>query len=122
MSTLARKLTVEFIGTFFLMFTVGMATATAGAFAPLAIGSVLMVMVFAGAHISGGHYNPAVSTAVLLRGKLAGRDYLPYIVTQGIAAMLATLQATCAMSRSGSIIEPHSTGFSLKRLLQANNG
>jgi len=91
MSALARKLTVEFIGTFFLMFTVGMATATAGAFAPLAIGSVLMVMVFAGAHISGGHYNPAVSTAVLLRGKLAGRDYLPYIVTQGIAAMLAGL-------------------------------
>jgi aquaporin Z len=62
MSPLARKLTVEFIGTFFLMFTVGMAIATAGTLAPLAIGSALMVMVFAGAHISGGHYNPAVSS------------------------------------------------------------
>jgi aquaporin Z len=91
MSTLARKLTVEFIGTFFLMFTVGMATATAGTLAPLAIGAVLMVMVFAGGHISGGHYNPAVSTAVLLRGKMAARDYLPYIGIQGLAAILAGL-------------------------------
>jgi aquaporin Z len=91
MSTLARKLTVEFIGTFFLMFTVGMATATAGNLAPLAIGAVLMVMVFAGGHISGGHYNPAVSTAVLLRGKMAASDYLPYIVTQAVAAILGGL-------------------------------
>jgi aquaporin Z len=91
MSSLGRKLTVEFIGTFFLMFTVGMATATAGDLAPLAIGAVLMVMVFAGGHISGGHYNPAVSAAVLLRGKLAPGEYLPYIVTQAVAAILAGL-------------------------------
>ena len=47
---LQRKLTVEFIGMFLFMFTVGMATnkAGAGALAPLAIGSILMVMVFAG--------------------------------------------------------------------------
>jgi glycerol uptake facilitator-like aquaporin len=75
MSRLARTFTVEFIGTFFLMFTVGMAIATAGTLAPPAIGGALMVMVFAGAHISGVHYNPAVSTAVLLRGKLDARDY-----------------------------------------------
>jgi aquaporin Z len=91
MSTLARKLTVELIGTFFLMFTVGLASATAGALAPVAIGSALMVMAFAGGHISGGHFNPAVSTAVLLRGRLAGPDYLPYIVTQAVAAILAGL-------------------------------
>jgi hypothetical protein len=46
--TLERKLVMEFVGTFFLVFTVGMAVANAGDFAPLAIGSVLMVMVFAG--------------------------------------------------------------------------
>src|SRR6201991_3979839 len=86
---LARKLTVEFIGTFFLMFTVGMAIATAGTLAPLAIGSVLMVMVFAGGHISGGHFNPAVSTAVLLRGKLDRDEYVPYIATQSVAAIVA---------------------------------
>jgi aquaporin Z len=91
MSTLTRKLTVEFIGTFFLMFTVGLAVATAGALAPLAIGAMLMVMAFAGGHISGGHFNPAVSTAVLLRGKLPGREYVRYIATQAVAGIIAGL-------------------------------
>jgi aquaporin Z len=89
--TLRRKLVVEFIGTFFLMFTVGMAVAKAGTLAPLAIGSSLMIMVFAGGHVSGGHYNPAVSTAVLLRGKLTSSEYLPYIVSQLVGAVLAGL-------------------------------
>ena len=87
--SLGRKLVVEFIGTFFLVFTVGMATKTAGSFAPLAIGAVLMVMVFAGGHVSGAHYNPAVSTAVFLRGKLSFREYVPYIVTQILAGAAA---------------------------------
>jgi aquaporin Z len=84
-----RKLGVEFIGTFFLMFTVGMAVATAGTLAPLAIGAVLMVMVFAGGHVSGGHYNPAVSTAVFIRGKLTALEYGTYVVTQAVAASAA---------------------------------
>jgi aquaporin Z len=84
-----RKLGVEFIGTFFLVFTVGMAVATAGSLAPLAIGTVLMVMVFAGGHVSGGHYNPAVSTAVFLRGKLAQNEYVAYVGTQILAALVA---------------------------------
>jgi aquaporin Z len=91
MSTLSRKLTVEFIGTFFLMFTVGMASATAGNLAPLAIGATLMVMAFAGGHISGGHFNPAVSTAVMLRGKLPSGDWSAYIAAQAVAAILAGL-------------------------------
>jgi aquaporin Z len=89
--TLSRKLAVELIGTFFLMLTVGLAVATAGSLAPLAIGGALMVMVFAGGHVSGGHYNPAVSTAVLLRGKLPRREYAPYVATQAVAAVLAAL-------------------------------
>jgi aquaporin Z len=84
-----RKLGVEFIGTFFLVFTVGMAVATAGTLAPLAIGAMLMVMVFAGGHVSGGHYNPAVSTAVLLRGKLTPSEYCAYVVTQVLAGIAA---------------------------------
>jgi aquaporin Z len=84
-----RKLEVEFIGAFFLVFTVGMAVATAGTLAPLAIGATLMVMVFAGGHVSGGHYNPAVSTAVFIRGKLTAREYGAYVVTQAIAALAA---------------------------------
>jgi aquaporin Z len=91
MSPLTRKLTVEFIGTFFLMFTVGMALATAGNLAPLAIGTTLMVMAFAGGHISGGHFNPAVSTAVLLRGKLPAGDWGAYVATQVVAGVLAGL-------------------------------
>jgi aquaporin Z len=91
MSELRRKLTVEFIGAFFLVFTVGMASAGAGTLAPLAIGSVLMVMVFAGGHVSGGHYNPAVSTAVMVRGKLPARDYAAYVAAQLCAAILAAL-------------------------------
>jgi aquaporin Z len=91
MSTLARKLTVEFIGTFLLVFTAGMAIATAGTLAPLAIGAVVMVLVFAGGHISGGHYNPAISLAVLLRGRMGRGDYLPYVVAQCVGGVLAAL-------------------------------
>jgi aquaporin Z len=87
--SIERKLGVEFIGTFFLVFTVGMAVATAGALAPLAIGAVLMVMVFAGGHVSGAHYNPAVSTAVFLRGKLERDEYVAYVITQVLAGIVA---------------------------------
>ena len=44
----------------------------------LAIGSVLMVMIYAGGHISGAHYNPAVTVAVFLRGRCAAADVVPY--------------------------------------------
>jgi aquaporin Z len=92
---LDRKLAVEFIGMFVFVFTVGMATEaankTGAILAPIAIGSVLMVMVFAGGHVSGGHFNPAVSTAVFLRGKLKANDYAAYVITQFIAAVAAGL-------------------------------
>ncbi len=86
-----RKLVVEFIGTFFLVFAVGMAVATAGTLAPLAIGATLMVMVFAGGHVSGAHYNPAVSTAVFLRGKMTRDEYVAYVITQLVAAVVAAV-------------------------------
>jgi aquaporin Z len=84
-----RKLAVEFIGTFFLVFTVGMAVATAGTLAPLAIGGALMVMVFAGGHVSGAHYNPAVSIAVFLRRKLTSTECAGYVLVQVVAALAA---------------------------------
>ncbi len=93
---LGRKLVVEFIGTFFLVYTVCMATnpkTGAGALAPLAIGAALTVMVFAGGHISGGHYNPAVSTAVLVRGRMIASEWAGYVVAQLIAAVSAGLLA-----------------------------
>ena len=65
-----NKYIVELIGTFFLVLTVGCSVMGngAGPLAPIAIGAALMVMIFAGGHISGGHYNPAVTLGVWLRG------------------------------------------------------
>ena len=50
--------------------------------APLAIGAALMVMIFAGGHVSGGHYNPAVTLAVFLRGRCPAADIIPYWIAQ----------------------------------------
>jgi aquaporin Z len=88
------KLVVEFIGTFFLVFTVGMTVKgpdSAAQLAPLAIGSALMVMVYAGGHFSGGHYNPAVTLGVTLRGKCTWADAIPYMVAQVVGAVVAGL-------------------------------
>src|SRR5271167_4907718 len=88
-----KKYLVEFIGTFFFVLTVGSTVIDpgAGVMAPLAIGSVLMVMVYAGGHISGGHYNPAVTLAVWLRGRCAGTDVPGYLIAQVLAAVIAAL-------------------------------
>ena len=86
-----NKYIMEFIGTFFLVLTVGCTGigAGAGVIAPLAIGAALMVMVFAGGHISGGHYNPAVTLGVLIRGKVKAVDVVPYWIAQFIGAAVA---------------------------------
>lgn len=81
----------EFIGTFFLVLTVGMSVYTAGPLAPFAIGSILAVMVYAAGHISGGHFNPAISLAVYLRGKLNLLDFGYYCAAQVIGSILAAL-------------------------------
>jgi aquaporin Z len=88
---MVRKLVVEAIGTFFLVLTIGLVATqtTMGAFSALAIGSALMIMVYAGGHISGGHYNPAVSLAVFIRGKATSRDLGGYIVAQIIGGVAA---------------------------------
>ena len=86
-----KKYIVEFIGTFFLVFTVGMAVQSGSPLAPLAIGSALMVMIFAGGHVSGGHFNPAVTLAVWLRGKCETKDVVPYWLAQLAAGVVAGL-------------------------------
>jgi aquaporin Z len=109
---LRRKLVVEFIGTFFLVYTVCIATnpkVGAGASAPLAIGAVLMVMVYAGGHVSGGHYNPAVSTAVLIRGRMLSSEWVAYVATQLVAAVVAALLAR-AVNGAGTAGAFASTG------------
>ena len=84
-----KNYVTELIGTFFLVLTIGL-TVTAGTpFAPLAIGSMLMVMVYMGGHVSGAHYNPAVSLAIFLRGKLDAGDVAPYMLSQVMGALAA---------------------------------
>jgi aquaporin Z len=88
-----KKYLTEFIGTFFLVFTVGMTVIEPGAtpLAPLAIGSALMIMIYAGGHVSGGHYNPAVTLAVWLRGRCPTSDVAPYWIAQIGASIIAAI-------------------------------
>jgi aquaporin Z len=90
-----NKYLTEFIGTFFLVLTVGCTVipGTPGVIAPLAIGAALMVMVFAGGHVSGGHYNPAVTLALWIRGRCATKDVAPYMLAQVAAAVVAAVTA-----------------------------
>jgi aquaporin Z len=90
----------EAVGTFFLVLTIGLTAATGTPLAPLAIGSALMVMVYMGGHVSGAHYNPAVTLAVWLRGKLPGRDVLPYWLAQLVGAVLAALASYALTGRT----------------------
>ena len=90
-----NKYATEFIGTFFLVLTIG-CTVIAGAqgvIPPLAIGAALMVMIFAGGHVSGAHYNPAVTLGVFLRGRCPAGDVAPYMISQiaGAAAAAAVI-------------------------------
>jgi aquaporin Z len=106
-----NKYIAEFIGAFFLVLTIGCTGVGAGAgvIAPLAIGSALMVMVFAGGHISGGHYNPAVTLGVLIRGKLKPADVVPYWIAQFLGAAIAAVLTTSVLRASAPVtpISPH---------------
>ncbi|TXI27291.1 MAG: porin [Nitrosomonas oligotropha] len=90
-----NKFIVECIGTFFLVLTIGLTVipGSAGVIAPLAIGSVLMVLVYAGGYISGAHYNPAVTLAVLIRGKCTMADVPVYLTAQILGAVAGALTA-----------------------------
>jgi aquaporin Z len=82
-----RKLLTEFLGTFFLVLIIGLAVVGSVPLAPIAIGFGLMVLVYMGGHISGAHYNPAVSVAALMRGKMPSSDFIPYLVAQVLGAI-----------------------------------
>ena len=100
-----RKYVAEFIGTFFLVLTIGCSVlpgalklpGAAGIIPPLAIGAILMVMVFAGGHISGAHYNPAVTLAVTLRGKCTWADAPLYMISQVLGALAAAYVTTAVL-------------------------
>jgi aquaporin Z len=84
-----QRLLVEFVGSFFFFLVIAMTVPTGSIITPLGIGCVLMAMVYMGGHVSGAHYNPAVSTAVLIRGKISPGFWLGYVVTQILAGIAA---------------------------------
>jgi aquaporin Z len=95
-----KNYVTEFIGTFFLVLTIGLTVIQGTPFAPLAIGASLMIMVYAGGHVSGGHYNPAVSLAAMLRGALPKGEYLPYVVSQVLGATAAAYVACIVLGKT----------------------
>ena len=96
-----RNYLTEFIGTFFLVLTIGLTVLGESPMAPLAIGASLMVMVYMGGHVSGGHYNPAVSLAVLLRGKMASTgEFVGYVVSQCLGAVAAALAVMAILGQT----------------------
>ncbi len=114
-----KKYLVEFIGAFFLVLTVASTglLGNEGVIAPLAIASSLMVMVYAGGHISGGHYNPAVSLAAVIRGALEAKQLIPYMFSQILGGVLAVFTFLTMTNHSFMAIK---TGdFHIKGLLIA---
>jgi aquaporin Z len=103
------KYLTEFVGTFFLVLTVGCTGVAAGpgVIAPIAIGSVLMVMIYAGGHVSGGHYNPAVTLGAFLRGACPAVDVAPYMASQVVGALAAAV-VTLYLRDAGAaaVLEP----------------
>jgi aquaporin Z len=102
-----NKYVTEFIGTFFLVLTIGCTVipSAVGVIPPLAIGAALMVMIFAGGHVSGAHYNPAVTLAVFIRGRCASKDVVPYWIAQLAAGVTAALVAVFLVGKSGTPME-----------------
>src|ERR1051325_7893969 len=90
----------ELIGTFFLVLVIGLTVLGGTQFAPLAIGATLMVMVFMGGHISGAHYNPAVTLGVTLRGKMKASEAGSYMLCQLIVSVIAALTARSLMGKT----------------------
>ena len=78
-----KKYLTEFVGTFFLVLIIGLSNN------PLAIGFGLTVLVYMGAHISGAHYNPAVSFAMLLRKEINSSNFFKYLLSQILGAFAA---------------------------------
>ena len=93
-----KKYLTEFIGTFFLVLIIGLSKN------PLAIGFGLTILVYMGAHISGAHYNPAVSRAMLLRKEITISDFIKYISSQVLGASLAAY--VVSIMSSNMIVQP----------------
>ncbi|MEM6783256.1 MAG: aquaporin [Bacteroidota bacterium] len=115
-----RAYVTEFIGTFFLVLTIGLTVVGGSTFAPLAIGSALMVMVYMGGHVSGAHYNPAVTLGLFLAGKLPSKEIAPYMIAQVVGAFVAAFVVSATLGDTLKVAPAESTtmaGFFLMEFL-----
>ena len=101
---MTQRLLTEFVGTLLFLFSISAAVLSGTPMAPLAIGAALMAVVYMGGHVSGGHYNPAVSLAVLIRGKMTAGDLLPYWVAQVLGALMGCFLASLATGKSFAVM------------------
>lgn len=109
----------ELVGTFLFVTAVLGAVLSGSDLAPVGIGAALMVLVYASAHISGGHLNPAVSLGAFLRGRLSGADLLPYIAAQLVGAALAWLVSLGIWSDELDAVSALDTGGNVLAVLLA---
>jgi len=98
-----QKLLTEFVGTLLFLFAISAAVLTGTPMAPLAIGCALMVMVYMGGHVSGAHYNPAVSLAILIRGKMPATELIAYWIAQILGALVGCFLASLATGKSFAV-------------------
>src|SRR5215469_3442865 len=110
------KFITEFIGTFFLVLTVGFCVILNAPLAAIAIGSSLMIMIYMGGHISGGHYNGAVSLAVFLRGKIDAPTFIGYLISQFLGAIAAALIVYAVVGKTYPLA-PAATATAMQALL-----
>lgn len=108
------KLLTEFVGTYVFLTVISL-SGYAGPLAPLAIGSALMVMVYMGGHVSGAHYNPAVTFGLLLRRRIPVVEAGAYWVTQLVAAALAFTFGYLVSGKSGGV-HPGPGAYSISAL------
>ncbi|HEX6965666.1 MAG TPA: aquaporin [Gemmatimonadaceae bacterium] len=113
-----RAYLTEFIGTFFLVLTV-ILSVHYNVLPGLAIGAILMTMVYMGGPISGGHYNPGVSLGVALRGKLSFTDMIVYWIFQCAGAICAALLGWFLVAHPGSVGVGAFSGINVGRALLA---
>ncbi len=109
-----KKYIAELIGTFFLVYTIGHTVIGGHPLAPIGIGLVLAALIYACGHLSGGHFNPAVTVAVWLRGKCDTKDVVPYILCQLVGAVLAAVAVSWLRGKAAAPAD-----FDLSKLVVA---
>ena len=112
------KLVTEFVGTFFLVLTIGLTQLIGVSLAPLAIAGILVAMIYMGGHVSKAHYNPAITLAFWMRGVLPAREILPYMLAQLVAASAGAIAADMIVGDVMRVAPAAETGLASFFLLE----